>query len=651
MSRRLVVLLAPLLVVCLGAAAAYLGTVPRTEPNQVVELAPGVYFRHGDLDGRGHCNNGFVIFREFVLVIDGNFPGGAEACLADIRKVTDKPVRFVFNTHHHGDHAYGNPVWVKAGVVPIAHENVAREMARVEPGRWRDAMSREDVKATGLDAPVPPRVTFPDRLVIDDGSQRVELLHFGHAHTRGDGFAYLPGHKILFTGDAVVNGPYNYMGDGNTESWVEVVDALRRLAVDIVAPGHGPPGDRTVLDDQRSFIASLREAVIGGTRAGRTAEELVKSFQPTEATRRYLGNMFEGQVGKVRAELLGLEMPRELEALGLREGAPMKGPGWLPPSKVVAALSPEEIKELAAVVPAACKIVAAPAEESAFLREVADADGLIGRATPAAMAAGQKLRWVHTPGDEAMGGRAPGAGAGSRGVTVTGGNQVAAPSVADHLLATLLALTRGLGPALEARRGARDLQKPGDPAPRELLELRGRRLVVVGLGPAGLEVARRAAAFGARVAGIDGEARAAPGVLSVDPPAKALEAARGAELLVVTAPLLPSTRGLVGEKLLESLAPGAYVVVAAPRGVVDLVALERAAAAGRLGGLGLDLIDPEPLPDTSPLWRLSNVLITPHRAEDSSGARVRTRLLTRENLRRFAAGEPLLCVVDPNQSN
>lgn len=144
MSRRVVVLLAPLLVVCLGAAAAYFGTVPRTEPNQVVELAPGVYFRHGDLDGRGHCNNGFVIFREFVLVIDGNFPGGAEACLADIRKVTDKPVRFVFNTHHHGDHAYGNPVWVKAGVVPIAHENVAREMARVEPARWRDAMSRED---------------------------------------------------------------------------------------------------------------------------------------------------------------------------------------------------------------------------------------------------------------------------------------------------------------------------------------------------------------------------------------------------------------------------------------------------------------------------------------------------------------------------
>jgi glyoxylase-like metal-dependent hydrolase (beta-lactamase superfamily II) len=100
---------------------------------------------------------------------------------------------------------------VKNGVVPVAHENVAREMARLEPARWRESMSRDDVKATGLDAPVPPRITFPDRMVIDDGKMRVELLHFGHAHTRGDGFAYLPKQKILFTGDAVVN--------GRTTSW------------------------------------------------------------------------------------------------------------------------------------------------------------------------------------------------------------------------------------------------------------------------------------------------------------------------------------------------------------------------------------------------------------------------------------------------
>ena len=129
MRPRGTILLLPVLAVSIGAAAALLRDIPATSPNDVVKIAEGVYFRHGDL-GQGHCNNGFVVFRDFVLVIDANFPSGAEACLADVRKVTDKPVRFVLDTHHHGDHAYGNPVWVKNGAVPIAHEGVKREMAR-----------------------------------------------------------------------------------------------------------------------------------------------------------------------------------------------------------------------------------------------------------------------------------------------------------------------------------------------------------------------------------------------------------------------------------------------------------------------------------------------------------------------------------------
>ena len=95
------------LALCSGVAAALISS----ESGSLTELAPGVYFREGDLEHQGHCNNGIVVFKDFVLVVDANFPNGAEACLADIRKVTDKPVRLVFDTHHHGDHAYGNPVW------------------------------------------------------------------------------------------------------------------------------------------------------------------------------------------------------------------------------------------------------------------------------------------------------------------------------------------------------------------------------------------------------------------------------------------------------------------------------------------------------------------------------------------------------------
>ena len=131
---RIHLTLPALLAISIGAGAALLREVPRTEPDEVVQLADGVYFRHGDLAGKSHCNNGFVVFKDYVLVIDANFPSGAEACLADIRKVTDKPVRFVFDTHHHGDHAYGNAVWVASGAVPVAQENVVSEMRRLEPG-------------------------------------------------------------------------------------------------------------------------------------------------------------------------------------------------------------------------------------------------------------------------------------------------------------------------------------------------------------------------------------------------------------------------------------------------------------------------------------------------------------------------------------
>src|SRR5262245_64136747 len=113
MRLKLALFFLPFCAISLGAAAALLRSVPATRPNDVVPVGDGVYFRHGDLDASGHCNNGIILFEDFVLVVDANFPGGAEACLADIKKLTPKPVRFVFDTHHHSDHAYGNPVWVK----------------------------------------------------------------------------------------------------------------------------------------------------------------------------------------------------------------------------------------------------------------------------------------------------------------------------------------------------------------------------------------------------------------------------------------------------------------------------------------------------------------------------------------------------------
>jgi len=289
-----------------AAGAAEAAAAParfETSPGDVVELAPGVWFHHGDLVGKGHCNNGFVVFRDFVLAIDGNFPSGAEACLAAIRKVTDRPVRFVFDTHHHGDHAYGNAVWMKAGAIPIACGATAEALGRYEPGRWRSA-GRPDVAALG-DAPMPPVITFTDRLVLDDGTQRVELFRLGAAHTTGDGFAWVPARKVLFTGDVVLDGPWNYLGDGDTASWLKTIDDLKPLGAEVIAGGHGRPGDGSLLDRQRAFLVELRAGVAAGVAGGKTAEEIVGTILFPDAVKPYVGDFLPDQVKKVRDEIAG----------------------------------------------------------------------------------------------------------------------------------------------------------------------------------------------------------------------------------------------------------------------------------------------------------------------------------------------------------
>jgi len=119
----------------LAGGAALLG-LSMTEARKLVAATPeigkvdpigtDIYFHEGNL-ALGHCNNGWIIFEDYVLVIDANFPSGAQEVLPKIRALTDKPVRFAFDTHHHGDHAYGNKVWIDNGATPIAHTGVIEE--------------------------------------------------------------------------------------------------------------------------------------------------------------------------------------------------------------------------------------------------------------------------------------------------------------------------------------------------------------------------------------------------------------------------------------------------------------------------------------------------------------------------------------------
>jgi glyoxylase-like metal-dependent hydrolase (beta-lactamase superfamily II) len=229
------------------------------------EVAPGVFFLPGDPEKTG-CNRGWVVLGDYVLVVDAGFPAGAAETVAAVRATTDRPIRFAFSTHHHGDHLYGNQVLADQGAIGVAHANALRELERTEtghyggaPGRWEEAArERPDVAASRLK---PPSVTFRGELVFADRSHRVELHHFGTAHTLGDAFAWLPRERILFSGDACVNGPFNFVGDGHVGQWVGTLDAGRALDPKTVCPGHGPVAEGSLLGDQQTYFRRVVELV------------------------------------------------------------------------------------------------------------------------------------------------------------------------------------------------------------------------------------------------------------------------------------------------------------------------------------------------------------------------------------------------------
>ncbi|HEY1848511.1 MAG TPA: MBL fold metallo-hydrolase [Opitutaceae bacterium] len=220
------------------------------------EIAPGVFFREGD-PAKGTCNNGWVVFGSYALVVDANYPVGARAAMADLAATTDRPVRYVVDTHFHPDHASGNELWAERGAMIVAQAETADELRRTGAARWAvSAAKRPDVASTRLRI---PDLTFSRELVIREGPRRVELLYYGPAHTRGDTLVWLPEERVLFTGDVCVNGAFNYVHDGNLSSWVGVLDRALALGPRVVCPGHGPLGGPELLRDQAGYFRGLLE--------------------------------------------------------------------------------------------------------------------------------------------------------------------------------------------------------------------------------------------------------------------------------------------------------------------------------------------------------------------------------------------------------
>ena len=181
-------------------------------------------------------------------------------------------------------------------------------------------------------------------------------------------------------------------------------------------------------------------------------------------------------------------------------------------------------------------------------------------------------------------------------------------------------------------------------------DLAGRSLVLVGMGSIGTEVARMARAFGMRtvgvkrtVEGIEADALHLDALHGLEDLHAGIE---GVEHMVLAAPHTPETEGLIGERELALLAPGAVVVNVSRGALLDEVALVDALQTGQVAGAALDVFAEEPLPTDSPLWDMPNVIVSPHSASTSDRENGRITDLFCENLRRYLAGEPLLNVLD-----
>jgi phosphoglycerate dehydrogenase-like enzyme len=331
--------------------------------------------------------------------------------------------------------------------------------------------------------------------------------------------------------------------------------------------------------------------------------------------------------------------------LGLRaaETPVREDPNWAPDGPIVVRIdSDERLQWLRETVPGV-ELIGVTNDKRA-LDAVADATAVIGFCTPEIIAAAPRLHWIQLYW----------AGAENcvavletteRDILLTNMQRVTSNQIAEHVMAMLLSLSRGLVPHI--REQSTGQWRPGRVLPDQRPELGGKTMLLVGLGGIGTQVGRRAAAFDMRVTAVRASGRPGPDFVSeVARPDQLLRLAAQADVVVNSVPLTQETTALFDAKFFATMKPGAFFInVGRGQSVVtdDLVA---ALDAGQIAGAALDVTDPEPLPGDHPLWRLPNVIITPHIAAGSDRARERIFLVMRGNLRRYVNGEPMLSVVD-----
>ncbi len=281
-------------------------------------------------------------------------------------------------------------------------------------------------------------------------------------------------------------------------------------------------------------------------------------------------------------------------------------------------------------------------DRAELVEKVGGCDAVIaaaGGGTDEILRAGSRLRWLQTASagvetilrsDELV----------ASDVILTNAKILQGPEIADHAFALLLTLTRDIRFFNTQVSWNRENRLP-------IIELRGKTALIIGLGGIGTQIAQRAAAFEMRVLAIDPkDIPMSRDVAYVGKPDELDDLLPQADVVFSSVPHTPASRGMLGKEQFAVMKDGVYVVNVSRGPIIDTEALVAALRSGKVRAAGLDVTDPEPLPDGHPLWSMPNVVITPHIATQSDHSIERRVLLFRDNIARFLENRPLRNVVD-----
>jgi glyoxylase-like metal-dependent hydrolase (beta-lactamase superfamily II) len=272
---------------CLVATSAFAQQDFSEVQIETIPVAKGVYM----LVGRGG-NIGLSIGQDGAFLIDDQYAPLTDRILKAISAVTDKPIRFLVNTHWHMDHTGGNENIGKGGTIIVAHDNVRK---RLEKGQFMKVFNANIPPAPPKALPV---ITFGDSVTFYWNNETLEVLHPKPAHTDGDAVIYFKNANVVHIGDLFFNGIYPFIdaeSGGSLEGVIAGVDeVLGRIDDNTkVIPGHGPLGNKADLTAYRDMLATVHERIIKLIKEGKNIDEIVAAKPTADYDARWGGGFLK----------------------------------------------------------------------------------------------------------------------------------------------------------------------------------------------------------------------------------------------------------------------------------------------------------------------------------------------------------------------